>query len=586
MAISQFTAREGCISTSNWPRVLLGLMAFAAFVICQTAQAAAETRVLKFYNLHTHERAEIVYKRNGQYVSSGLKQINHMLRDWRENEETRINPRLLDLLWQVYRVSGSRDYINVICGYRSPKTNKMLRRRSSGVAKESQHTHGNAIDFFLPDVPLSRLRAVALKMQDGGVGYYPTSGSPFVHLDIGNVRHWPRMSRQQLLALFPDGKTLHIPKDGKPLSGYNVALAAYKSRVSSGRILAEDGSTGSPRRGLLATLLGGGADDEQDSTDMDAVPSSRPAQQPRPTVVARAQQPAAAQPEAAEAPQTPSMILAALPAREVPVPRLAPRPDVDVGAQTPAAPVPTLTAATEAVSPADEAARQSAETKLAALDIPLPTWRPDYTPPAEEKIAVANASDAKDAGDAIEEILRANSRPAEGYALAPGLKPALENADREAPDSRIVTVASAEDKFADALALADDGREGRLPHAVSGSPRLAMLSETAGGRAAADFVPGVKTTPKDARPTIRDEKPEPEPIIVPVRAETARWALSSDAILGNSRDTTRPAFDAALIAAPETVYTAGFHDKVEVADAQRFTGKAVTFLAVARFATN
>ena len=73
-----------------------------------------------------------------------------------------------------------------------------------------------------------------MKFQAGGVGYYPTSGSPFIHTDVGNVRHWPRMSRKELLAVFPDGKTMHVPSDGKPLPGYEQAVAAYKSRKRSG----------------------------------------------------------------------------------------------------------------------------------------------------------------------------------------------------------------------------------------------------------------------------------------------------------------------------------------------------------------
>jgi hypothetical protein len=93
----------------------------------------------------------------------------------------------------------------------------MLRSRSKGVAKTSQHTAGKAMDFYIPGVPLAKLRATAMKFQGGGVGYYPSSGSPFVHVDTGNVRSWPRMSRQQLLALFPNGETLYLPTDGKPL---------------------------------------------------------------------------------------------------------------------------------------------------------------------------------------------------------------------------------------------------------------------------------------------------------------------------------------------------------------------------------
>ena len=141
-----------------------------------------------------------------------------------------MDPHLLDLIWQVYRQSGSHDYIQVVCGYRSPPTNAMLRRRSNGVAKNSMHMQGKAMDFYIPDVPLAKLRAIGLRMQIGGVGFYPTSGSPFVHMDTGSVRHWPRMTRQQLVRVFPNGNTLHVPSDGKPLPGYAEALAAYQAR--------------------------------------------------------------------------------------------------------------------------------------------------------------------------------------------------------------------------------------------------------------------------------------------------------------------------------------------------------------------
>ena len=181
--------------------------------------ANADTRSLKLYNLHTHEKSEIVYKRNGRYDQAGLKKINVFLRDWRRNEPTTMDPRLLDLVWDAYRATGSREYIQVICGYRAPNTNSMLRSRSKGVAKNSQHTLGKAMDFYIPGVPLKKLRDIGLKMQGGGVGYYPTSGSPFVHMDVGNVRHWPGISRQELVQLFPDGKTLHVPSDGRPLPG-------------------------------------------------------------------------------------------------------------------------------------------------------------------------------------------------------------------------------------------------------------------------------------------------------------------------------------------------------------------------------
>ncbi|MBX4973307.1 DUF882 domain-containing protein [Rhizobium lentis] len=214
--------------------ILPALIALPALV-ASASLASAEDRALKLFFTHTGERATITYKRDGKFDSRGLAQINRFLRDWRRNEPTRMDPRLLDLVWEVYKKSGGKDYIHVVSAYRSPATNNMLRNRSrsTGVAKKSQHMLGKAMDFYVPGVKLSTLRAIAMQMQVGGVGYYPTSGSPFVHLDVGNVRAWPRMSRQELARIFPDGKTMHLPADGRPLPGYNQAVANYRKRVTS-----------------------------------------------------------------------------------------------------------------------------------------------------------------------------------------------------------------------------------------------------------------------------------------------------------------------------------------------------------------
>src|SRR5262249_56994400 len=126
------------------------------------------------------------------------------------------DPPLLDVVGRVYRAWGGPEPIHIVCGYRSPETNAMLRRRSKGVAEHSQHMLGKATDFFIPGVPLEKLREIGLRMQVGGVGYYPTSGSPFVHMDTGGVRMWPRMTREQLVRVFPQGKTLYVPSDGRP----------------------------------------------------------------------------------------------------------------------------------------------------------------------------------------------------------------------------------------------------------------------------------------------------------------------------------------------------------------------------------
>lgn len=203
----------------------MGAMSLA--VLCGTA--AAETRTLTFLNTHTNEKSSVTFKRDGVYDQAGLKQINYVLRDWRRNEQVRMDPELLDLVWEVYRDLGASEPIHIICGYRAGATNEMLRSRSRGVAKNSQHVLGKALDFNIPGVDLTKLRYTGMKKQYGGVGIYP--GSNFVHMDVGSVRTWPnRLSRDQLLALFPDGRTLHLPADGKPLAGYSLAMAEFKKK--------------------------------------------------------------------------------------------------------------------------------------------------------------------------------------------------------------------------------------------------------------------------------------------------------------------------------------------------------------------
>ena len=177
------------------------------------------------HHIHTDEDITITYKRDGRYDEAALEKLNWFLRDWRRGEQTRMDPHLIDLVWEVQREAGTKEPIQVVCGYRSPQTNAMLRRRSSGVARFSQHMLGHAMDFYIPGVPLEQLRVIGLRLQRGGVGFYPTSGSPFVHMDTGGVRMWPRMTREELVRVFPDGRTVHIPTDGRPLPGYALALA-------------------------------------------------------------------------------------------------------------------------------------------------------------------------------------------------------------------------------------------------------------------------------------------------------------------------------------------------------------------------
>lgn len=267
--------------------VLAALLAAATLFPATTVQAANE-RALYLHYTHTKETARIVFKRNGQYVREGLNQLNVFLRDWRRGEPANMDPALFDLLWEVYQETGSNQPIHIVSAYRSPATNAMLASRSSGVADNSQHMAGKAIDFYIPGVPVSKLREIGFRKQVGGVGYYPSSGTAFVHLDTGSVRAWPRMTTAQLRQIFPDGRTLHIPSNGTPLSqeGYRQAQADYQrcGRVpcsGSGGSTTRSASaeSGSPRT-LWDWITGNDGNRTQQPVSVAAAPQQAPATRP------------------------------------------------------------------------------------------------------------------------------------------------------------------------------------------------------------------------------------------------------------------------------------------------------------------
>jgi uncharacterized protein YcbK (DUF882 family) len=148
----------------------------------------SECRSLSFVHTHTGETLSCTYYQTGGYAPSQLARVNHFLRDFRTGEVHRIDPGVLDILFDLKVRAGCDEPFHVISGYRSPQTNAMLRRRSSGVAAQSLHMRGQAIDVRLPGVPTQRLQELALALRRGGVGYYPKSD--FVHLDTGRVRFW------------------------------------------------------------------------------------------------------------------------------------------------------------------------------------------------------------------------------------------------------------------------------------------------------------------------------------------------------------------------------------------------------------
>ncbi len=252
-----------------------GVVGGAAFLLglivpsqTQTAVANGDTRTLNLHHSHTGESISATFRVNGVYDSAVLEKLNWFLRDWRNNDTTRMDPRLFDAVWEVYRTAGATQPIVIFSAYRSPATNAMLRRRSSGVAEYSQHMVGKAMDTTMPGMSMQRIREIGMQLQRGGVGYYP--GSNFVHLDVGNVRSWPRMSYDQLARLFPDGKSVHLASNGQALPRYEEARAELATRGSVSVAMASPNPGG-----LFGWLFGGGRDAAEDSEAARPVVSRR-----------------------------------------------------------------------------------------------------------------------------------------------------------------------------------------------------------------------------------------------------------------------------------------------------------------------
>jgi uncharacterized protein YcbK (DUF882 family) len=313
---------------------LAGALLLVANASLQNASAEGDTRSLTFHHLHTGENITVTYMRDGRYDDAALKKLDWFMRDWRKSEDTRMDPHLFDILWQVYREVGATQPIDVVCGYRSPGTNSMLRKRSknSGVAESSQHTRGKAMDFYIPGVPLTKLREIGFRLQRGGVGFYPSSGSPFVHMDTGTIRSWPRMTYAQLEKVFPKGRTVHVSSDGRVLPHYAEALAevARRGNLPNGQSLeaarahgaitreqvrtAELAAKSPQKRTLLATLFGIGRNADADPDEAEdattTVASAKPARTkvaasgaPKPVQPERIAPPPAAKPQAVAAPK-------------------------------------------------------------------------------------------------------------------------------------------------------------------------------------------------------------------------------------------------------------------------------------------
>lgn len=168
----------------------LGAAAAAAAGAPATGALAAlgGGRELTLRNLHTGESLTAAYWEAGRYVPDALAALNKVLRDHRTGEVHAMDPQLMDLLTSLAGKLETRPQFQVISGYRSPASNAKLHNKSSGVATKSLHMQGKAMDIRISGVQLSNVRAAALRLGRGGVGYYPASD--FVHVDTGRVRQW------------------------------------------------------------------------------------------------------------------------------------------------------------------------------------------------------------------------------------------------------------------------------------------------------------------------------------------------------------------------------------------------------------
>jgi len=350
----------------------------------QTAIANGDTRTLSFEHAYRKDSLTVTFRVNGSFDRAALAKLNHFLRDWRNDAQTNMDPRLFDVLWEAQRSAGASGAVIVLSAYRSPHTNAMLRARSRAVANNSQHMHGKALDFRFQSANMHRVREVAIKMQRGGVGWY--GGSGFVHLDVGSVRAWPRMSYDQLARLFPNGESVHIASDGRTLPGYERARAMVSAR--NGSYVPTLAQT--REKSFLARLFGWDEGDEADQAQ------ARTARRAAPAVTAASSAPAPAagadnnsaaaffRADAArrEASEQPAPQVAAAPARPAPV------------AAAPAAAVPAATVPAAARAPVETTPPRAAQIARA----PLPPRRPSQ---AQIELAAARNAPAAETDEAV-----------------------------------------------------------------------------------------------------------------------------------------------------------------------------------------
>ncbi|WP_412176196.1 YcbK family protein [Lentibacter sp. XHP0401] len=189
------TMKQTSSSASISRRALLGAFAATALVAAPTYSKAAgflrgsgDIRRIKMYSARTGEKIDMIYWVEGDYIKDAVQEVNHFMRDWRTGDVKNMDLRTIDIMAASHNLLGINEPYMLLSGYRSPKTNNMLRSRSSGVAKNSLHLKGQAADLRLASRSVSQMSRAAASCAAGGVGRY--SGSNFVHMDCGPVRTW------------------------------------------------------------------------------------------------------------------------------------------------------------------------------------------------------------------------------------------------------------------------------------------------------------------------------------------------------------------------------------------------------------
>lgn len=217
-----------------------------AIVLASTSISFAadksNARKISLKSLWTGEKISVTYRIGGVYQGDALNKINYLMRDWRCKDVKPIDLELIDLLWKMIDKLKPRRTVKIISGYRSPGLNVSLRRAGRRTAPHSPHTLGKAIDVHFPGVPLKRVREVALEFKLGGVGYYPFSGPPFIHIDTGKIRQWAegtysraekKKRRKRMKLICDDHETQTASTDGITIaSGTKIIVTESKIEKS------------------------------------------------------------------------------------------------------------------------------------------------------------------------------------------------------------------------------------------------------------------------------------------------------------------------------------------------------------------